>query len=225
MVFRRIDRDLSALQKWGPQSGFLPSRYSFVFVDNHDNQRGHGSGAMVLNYKEKTLYTRAAVFMLAHPHGGNHPRVMSSYYFDDPSQGPPHDSEENIVSRGVDSLGQCTNGWVCEHRWGPIANMVKFRARTDGTLVRLFNNVAKDQISFCRGNKGFIAINNSDRLLNATLNVCLPNGHYCDVISGDEVNGRCTGKTVQVKSGKAQIEVPNNNEGVLAIHVGAKVSL
>lgn len=37
MVFRKIDRNLSALQRWGPSSGFLPSRYSFVFVDNHGN--------------------------------------------------------------------------------------------------------------------------------------------------------------------------------------------
>lgn len=35
MVFRKIERNLTALQQWGPQSGFLPSRYSFVFVDNH----------------------------------------------------------------------------------------------------------------------------------------------------------------------------------------------
>jgi alpha-amylase len=35
MVFRKIERDLSALARWGPSSGFLPSRYSFVFVDNH----------------------------------------------------------------------------------------------------------------------------------------------------------------------------------------------
>ena len=34
MVFRKIDRNLTALQQWGTPSGFLPSRYSFVFVDN-----------------------------------------------------------------------------------------------------------------------------------------------------------------------------------------------
>lgn len=34
MVFRKIERNLSALENWGPKSGFLPSRYSFVFVDN-----------------------------------------------------------------------------------------------------------------------------------------------------------------------------------------------
>jgi alpha-amylase len=245
IVFRKIERDLSALQRWGPQSGFLPSRYSFVFVDNHDNQRGHGSGgSMILNFKEKNLYTKAAVFMLSHPHGGNHPRVMSSFYFDDPSQGPPHDESGNILSRGVDENNQCTNGWVsidslihrqkeslknyiclvnkvCEHRWNPIANMIKFRAVTDGTLVRFFTNIAKDQISFCRGNKGLIVINNSDQKLSATVNACVPDGTYCDVISGDIVDGKCSGKTVTVSKGKATVEVASDSDGVLAIHVGA----
>lgn len=226
MVFRKIDRDLSALQRWGPSSGFLPSRYSFVFVDNHDNQRGHGSGGtMILNYKEKNLYTKAVVFMLAHPQGGKHPRIMSSFYFDDPSQGPPHDSDDNITSRSIDDQGQCTTGWVCEHRWSPIANMIKFRAETDGTVVRFFNNIAKNQISFCRGNKGFIVFNNSDRVLNATLTVCVPDGRYCDVISGNVVDGKCSGKTVSVKGGRARVEIANDSDGVLAIHVGAKPSI
>lgn len=145
MVFRKIERDLSTLKVWGPQSGFLPSRYSFVFVDNHDNQRGHGSGGdMILNYKTKNLYTKAVAFMLAHPHGGKHPRIMSSYYFDDPSQGPPHDNSGNILSRGIDDENQCTNGLVCEHPWAPIANMIQFRAATEGTVVRSFTNIAKD---------------------------------------------------------------------------------
>lgn len=226
MVFRQIERDLSALQNWGTQSGFLPSRYSFVFVDNHDNQRGHGSGgSMILNFKERNLYTKATAFMLAHPHGESHPRIMSSYYFDDPSQGPPQDSDGNIVSRGIDNNNQCTNGWVCEHRWSPIANMIKFRSVTSGALVKSFTNIATNQISFCRGNKGFIAINNSDRDLSATVNACLPDGQYCDVISGDVVNGQCSGQTVTVKYGKAKVEVPRNGDGVLAIHVGSKASL
>lgn len=225
MVLRKIDRNLSALHRWGPLSGFLPSRYSFVFVDNHDNQRGHGSGgSMIVSFKEKNLYTKAAVFMLAHPQGGNHPRVMSSFYFDDPSQGPPQDSEGNIVSPGIDENGLCTNGWVCEHRWRAIANMIKFRSVTDGTVVRYFTNINEDQISFCRGNKGFIVINNSNRLLNATLECSMPDGHYCDVISGDIVNGQCSGKIVIVHSGKANVDL-SDEPGVLAIHIGAKASI
>lgn len=226
MIFRKIDRNLSALHQWGPQSGFLPSKYSFVFVSNHDNERGHGSGgSMILNYKEKNLYTRAVCFMLSHPHGGNHPRIMSSYYFDDPSQGPPQDSDGNIVSRAIDENGQCTAGWVCDHRMHPIANMIKFRSVTDGTVVRYFTNIAENQISFCRGNKGFIAINNSNCDLKATVDACMPDGRYCDIISGDLVDGQCTGKYVAIKNGKAIIEIPSDSEGILAIHAESRASL
>ena len=31
--------------------GMLDSQDAFVFVDNHDNQRGHGAGGDVLTYK------------------------------------------------------------------------------------------------------------------------------------------------------------------------------
>lgn len=164
--------------------------------------------------------------MLAHPHGGNHPRVMSSFYFDDPSQGPPQTPEGDIISPGFEENDNCTNGWVCEHRWKPIANMVNFRANTDGTKVRFFTNIAENQISFCRGNKGFIVINNSEQSLNATLNACVPDGQYCDVISGDVVDGRCSGKIVIVKNGKTTVSIPiQDSTGVLAIHVGAKPSI
>lgn len=162
--------------------------------------------------------------MLGHPHGETHPRLMSSYYFDDPSQGPPQNTDGNIVSRGIDSNGSCTNGWVCEHRWPVIANMIKFRVVTHGEPVIGFTDIAKNQISFCRGRKGFMAINNSDKNLNKTLNVCLPNGVYCDVINGDKVNGKCTGTSVNVKNGQARIEIPLSTLGLLAIHVDSKVS-
>lgn len=161
--------------------------------------------------------------MLAHPHGGNHPRIMSSFSFDDASQGPPQDSDGNIVSRGIDEKGQCTGGWVCEHRWRPIANMIKFRAATQNTLVKSFMNIAENQISFCRGNKGFIVINNSDQDLFQTLTACVPDGKYCDVISGELVNFQCTGKTISVSGGKANIAISPDSDGIVAIHVGAKL--
>jgi hypothetical protein len=57
-----------------------------VFVDNHDNQRGHGAGgSTILTYKDKKAYTLASIFMLAHPYGI--PRVMSSYAFSNSDQG------------------------------------------------------------------------------------------------------------------------------------------
>jgi len=67
----------------------------------------------------------AVAFMLAYPYG--YPLLMSSYLFDDPNQGPPHDDDYNIVSPTTYRSETCGNGWVCEHRWRQIFNMVEFR--------------------------------------------------------------------------------------------------
>jgi alpha-amylase len=49
---------------------------------------------------------------------------------------------------------------------------------------------------------------------------CLPPGTYCDVISGSNSNGVCTGKTVNVENdGTANIVILHDEQdGVLAIH-------
>jgi len=51
---------------------------------------------------------------------------------------------------------------------------------------------------------------------------CLPEGKYCDVISGSKTGGLCTGKTVIVDSKRnANIVIGMKEEdGVLAIHLG-----
>jgi alpha-amylase len=71
------------------------------------------------------LFQMAVAFMLSWPYG--YPRVMSSYYFDTHDQGPPQDSDQNILSPTISADGTCGNGWVCEHRWRQIYNMVAFR--------------------------------------------------------------------------------------------------
>jgi alpha-amylase len=51
-VFRRKTQ-LQYLRNWGEQWNLLPSDRAFIFVDNHDNQRGHGGGGSVLTHKVK----------------------------------------------------------------------------------------------------------------------------------------------------------------------------
>lgn len=52
-----------------------------VFVDNHDNQRGHGAGgASIVTFWDARLHKMAVAYMLAHPYG--QARVMSSYRWD-----------------------------------------------------------------------------------------------------------------------------------------------
>ena len=73
------------MQDLGESWGLLPSKEAVVFVDNHDLQRSDQSST--LTYKSGKLYELALILMLAHPYGIA--RIMSSYAFDDPNQGPP----------------------------------------------------------------------------------------------------------------------------------------
>ncbi|XP_055627334.1 alpha-amylase 2-like [Toxorhynchites rutilus septentrionalis] len=215
---------LKWMRNWGPDWGFLPSNLSMVFVDNHDNQRGHGPGGTdVLTYKSSRNYKMATAFMLAHPYGN--PRLMSSFAFDHSDQGPPQDAKGNIISPKFNKDGSCSNGWVCEHRWRQIYNMIGFRNAVAGTDLNSWWDNGNQQIAFCRGRKGFVAFNLETSDLDQELLTCLPAGTYCDVISGSLRGGSCTGKRIVVKStGYANIQIPAQGaDGVLAIHVNAKL--
>lgn len=96
---------------------------AFVFVDNHDNQRGHGGAGDVVTHKTPGQYKQAVSYMLAYPYG--FAQVMSSYYFDDSDVGPPHDDNDQAADVTINADGSCGGGWVCEHRWNPIAKMVR----------------------------------------------------------------------------------------------------
>ena len=149
---------------------------AFVFVDNHDNQRGHGGAGDVITHKTPREYKQAVSYMLAHPYG--FAQVMSSYYFDNSDLGPPHNDDyrfgwdspyliinefisyfsvHSAVDVGINADGSCSGGWVCEHRWNPIAKMVRFRNAVAGTeMDNYWNNGGA--VAFSRGSKGFFAM-------------------------------------------------------------------
>lgn len=229
--------------------GMLDSSYSFVFTDNHDNQRGHGSGyftseddnsvgGIVTHYYDGALYNLANVFMLAWPYGS--PQVMSSYawprdvrwdgggnkYRDyNDWMGPPSDASGNTNNVS------CGNGWVCEHRWGSIAGMVGFNNYTqDAWNVGYKWSDGGRKIGFARvkGNgtsSGYVVINRDGSSINTSINTGLPAGTYCDVGQADFnfVTRTCTGPTIEVNaSGFAQFNVGAMKAS--AIHVGAKAN-
>ena len=172
---------LKHLANWGEGWGLFPSGNALVFLDNHDNQRGHGGGGdTILTFRLARLYKMAAAFMLAHPYGIT--RVMSSYYWEedwheDKDQndwiGPPSDGNGNTLPVIVNPDLTCGNGWICEHRWRQIYNMVKFRNVVGGTTLNDWWDNGSNQIAFCRGDKGFIAINGDSFPLRATFQVIL----------------------------------------------------
>lgn len=165
----------------------------------------------------------AVAFMLAHPYGT--PRVMSSFDFKTFDQPPPADSEGRLISPGINDDDTCSNGWICEHRWRQIYNMVRFRNAANGSALTDWWDNGNNQIAFCRGNSGFLAINADSCDLHQRLKTCLPAGSYCDVITGNLINNSCTGKTIDVdENGYANVWITTGEEdGVLALHIGAKI--
>ncbi|XP_050666679.1 alpha-amylase 4N-like isoform X4 [Leptidea sinapis] len=213
------------LINWGPSWGLLVSGDALTFIDNHDNQRGHGAGGNILTYKQSRPYKAAIAFMLAHPYGV--PQLMSSFDFHDTEAGPPMDSSGNIVSPSINSDNTCGNGWICEHRWRQIFQMVAFRNVAGSTGINDWWDNGSNQIAFCRGGQAFIAFNNDNWDLNQTLQTCLPAGNYCDVISGEKQGSGCSGKVVTVGSdGRAHISIgANEYDMMLAIHQGSESRL
>lgn len=209
---------LKYLKNWGPEWGLLDGKDAVAFIDNHDTQRG--TSDLILTYKKSKQYKMAIAFMLAYPYGTT--RIMSSFAFNSFDQGPPNHNGD-IIGPGINN-GSCTNGWVCEHRWHQIYNMVEFKNAVDGTAITDWWDNDDNQIAFGRGGNGFIAFTlNGD--IDKSFKISLPTGKYCDVISGGLQDGTCTGKTIEVDgNGYAAISLRENEEdGVVAIHINAKL--
>jgi alpha-amylase len=101
--------------------------------------------------------------------------------------------------------------------------MVAFRSQVTGEAAA--NIVTEDnRIAFRRGTKGFYALNNQDQQWQRSFYVGMPQGFYCDVISGeyDQSAGKCTGLTIEVDTnGMANVMVYPND--MVAIHIGQRV--
>ena len=223
---------LADLRSFGESWGLMSSSKAVAFVDNHDKQRGHGGGGNYLTYHYGSTYDLANVFMLAWPYG--YPALMSSYAFNrnsnyDTSYGPPHYSGgatrgpwDGAASQPA-CFSQSVGGWVCEHRWRAIGNMVAFRNATVSHwgVTDWWDN-GNNAIAFGRGDKGFVVINKEGAPLTRSFKTSLPAGQYCDVISGDFSNGQCSGNTVTVDAGGyVMLTAPAN--GAAAIHAGARM--
>lgn len=226
---------IAELRTFGEPWGLMPSDKAIVFTNNHDTERGHGGAGAFISYQNGALEDLVSVFMLAWPYG--YPSIMSSYAFDSSTSvgtdaGPPSDAEGNTNS--VYPAGSTTpycfdqtpgKGWVCEHRWRPIGNMVAFRNYTNEAWhVDNWWDDGNDQIAFGRGNRGFVVINREEGVLSRTFQTGLPGGVYCDVINGDfdSIEGTCSGQTVMVDAtGTAHITVAMMS--AVALYGGAKV--
>jgi len=247
--FRDASQNLSQLRTFPghPGStdwGLLPNFQAVAFLDNHDNQRGHGNGAwqpdgrianILTSHFDGNLYNLANVFMLAWPYG--YPVVMSSYQWPIKVQwsrdkfrdvndwmGPPSNTP------GVTNTATCfAGGWVCEHRWDNIAEMVGFRNYTgavaEGWTVTHWWDDGANQIAFGRNGRGFVVINRSSNAISARqFDTGMPAGKYCEVLHTDfdAASKTCSGAPVTVDAAGKVVLTVKAGEAV-AIHGGAKV--
>lgn len=180
-----LKKSLSVLQTIGIKNGMLPSHKARTFVDNWDTERNNTT----LTYKDGALYALANAFMLAWPYGS--PNVYSGYSFSCQDDSPPQDG----------LLGDTTSSgnWLFQHRWRATANMVAFRkAAADNPVTKWSSKNGGKTISFGRGDKAFIVINNDEKPIKATIKTSLPPGTYCDIFHGDITESGCDGESFAV---------------------------
>ena len=205
------NNNLDSLRTMNVTCDWMPTSNALTFLNNHDTQRGQAP----LTYKDGSVFDLANVFMLAWPYG--YTRLMSSYYFDNFDQGPPTSPVYN-----TDGSTTCGDGktWVCEHR--NVANMVRFRSVAASEDVTNWNLITNSQVSFSRGSKAFLILNNdrNNAIQNMDFkNTGLPEGTYCNVIVSDDVQN-CP--TVSVDSNGDIYGVSVSPISALAIHAGSK---
>ncbi|THH28893.1 hypothetical protein EUX98_g5312 [Antrodiella citrinella] len=176
---------------------------------NHDTERNGGS---LNDNSPSNTYVTATIFSLAHPFGT--PTILSSYSgFTDTDAGAPNGGTGTCTSSGG------ANGWLCQHRWIAVAGMVGFRNNVGTAPMTDWVSPQAEQIAFGRGSLGFVAINNVDNPWTTSFTTSLPDGSYCDVVSGQSMNGRCTGLSFNVSGGSFVATVPARS--AVGIHTGA----
>ncbi|GAA5218285.1 alpha amylase C-terminal domain-containing protein [Corallincola platygyrae] len=199
-----VGGQLSWLETFGDSWMSISSDKAWVFITNHDRERGHGGGGTIHYDEPNGAQNLASVFMLAHPFGT--PKIHTSFEFH-------HDGDAGRPSGTVD----CDSSeWVCQHRWGNIANMVNFRNQAGNAPVANWWDNGNNQIAFSRGDRGFVVINNQGDSLTRTFSTGLAEGRYCDVLSHAN---ECDGNIIDVNAqGQASITV--GGYAAAAIHVG-----
>jgi alpha-amylase len=214
---------------WGGSWNFIQPQNATVFVNNWDTERNDGS-LNASNYTGATndtagskRYDLANIFMLAQGYG--EAQLHSGFRFTSTDQDRP------TASPYSNGQPQINVQWDFIHRWANIAGMVKFRSATNGqaqTNWTVGNN--GNQVSFRRGNVGFVALNNSGSAWTKTHATGLAAGQYCNIIDG-AVNGAgttCTGSTITVDaSGNASFTVAANGGSstpAVVIYTGQKLA-
>jgi len=195
--------------------GLIPSDKAVVFLQNHDTQRVCGIG-----YQHGDAFRLANVWMLAQPYG--YPSILSGYAF--------HCGTEDSLGPASDAKGwtlpvACVNDWaiatsqqwLCEHRDPHIRSMVRFRKAVSGEPISAWWDNDANAIAFSRGVKGFVAINRETTAITQKVATTVPDGNYCDLLTGGLVSRSCAGTAVTVAGGNINFTLPADRAIAIAI--------
>ena len=99
--------------------------------------------------------------------------------------------------------------------------MVGFRGAVAGQAVTGWWDNGNGALSVSRGSKGFVAMNLEDAAVDIDRVTDLPEGRYCDVLTGGAQAGACIGREVTVEPG-GRVRVSLGAGEAVAIHTGVR---
>ncbi len=202
----------------GSGAGYLPSDQAWIFVENHDTERGTGT----LGYSDGADLVLADVLALATDYG--RPVLYSGYAFSDRDTGPSQDAAGRVVDAScagdAGPREDYPDGtWVCQHAWTAVTGMVGWRdaVGSDPVTDRWDDG---DVLALSRGERGTVVLNAGPDAVTVDIPTWLADGRYCDVIAGPVLDGACAGEPVEVGDGTVTLTVPASS--AVALHVGAR---
>lgn len=186
-----------------------------VFVANHDTER-NGS---TLRYRQPETFAQATAWMLAASEAT--PMVYSGYAFSERDAGPvlePDGSVRDATCAAGAGTEWADGDWVCQHRWPAVEALVAWRAAVgDAPVADAW--ASEDAVAVGREGRGLVVLNTGPPLTEE-LATSLPDGTYCDLVTGGADDGACRGTSVTVSDGLAQVSLDTG--GVLALLVDAQ---
>lgn len=186
----------------------IPSSLANVFVTNWDTERSDA-----LSYKDDSKYALANAFSLAYDYGT--PRLISDYKFDNSDDGAPGATATEVPDVDFDEACSTNDGdWNCQQRWTTTRGMIAWHNYANDAAMSDWQDDGANNIAFSRGDKAFIAINNSSESKAVEYTTGMPDGEYCNVYAV----GDCS-QTVTVSGGKVKVTVPAMQ--AVAIYAGA----
>ncbi len=212
-VFTKRANSLEKLAAFSFGSSWIhfPSNRTVTVIDNHDTERMM-SNMLNFNSTQYNAYVLAYIFMLAWPFGV--PKIMSSFRFKAHDDGYPI---KNVWDGDRDCGFEAGSGWVLQHRWVAIANMVLFHRLTSRAQGVAHIWAQGNQLAFARVQQepgksivaiGFVVINATDEVLQRKFDTGLPDGIYYNLIASNLIGGKMHGDTVRVTDyGKAEIMI------------------